>query len=237
MASVTAVHGEAGRPRPGRARSWSRSTPTAAAGPGVAGPRRPRAGPGGARAGRAQLPALPGAPETGSASELELDMARMQYEQAKGAVEQATGRGRGRRARWRGSRASSRRSPGASRRGWSRWATSPRPGRPLVMIESTAGRRLVLSVPESASPRPRALKVGDRAPGHARRAQPGAGRSPGSVVEMSPGADPATHTFTVKVDLCAASRSPPALRAGPPSPSGPPAGGAWSARGAVERAA
>lgn len=136
--------------------------------------------------------------KSGSASDLELDMARMQYEQAKGAVEQATGAVEAASSVARESRVAA---PFAGR--VARKMVEPgdlaAPGRPLVTIESTAGRQLVLSVPESVVAASK-LSVGatllvtiDAAAG----AAPMKGR----VVEMSPGADPASHSFTAKVEV------------------------------------
>jgi multidrug efflux system membrane fusion protein len=142
--------------------------------------------------------------EKRAASQLELDMARMQYEQAQGAVKQAEGAVE---AATSVARESTVTAPFAGR------VTAKlvevgdlaAPGRPLVMLESLQGRRLALAVPESAAA---AVKVGDRLDVSI-DALPELGRQAGKVVEKSPGADPATHTFTVKVQL-----------EGPPVPSG-----------------
>jgi len=67
------------------------------------------------------------------------------------------------------------------------------------MIESTAGRRLVLSVPESLVAASK-LAIGTTLL-VTLDATPGARPLPGRVVEMSPGADPASHSFTAKVDV------------------------------------
>ena len=136
---------------------------------------------------------------SGSASELELDMARMQFEQARGAVEQATGAV----------------DAAASIAGESQ-VRAPydgrvvarmveagdlaSPGRPLVMVESFAGRRLALSVPESAAG---AVKTGDVLDVTI-DARPDLGTIHGTVDEMSPGSDPASHSFTAKVRLSGA---------------------------------
>lgn len=135
---------------------------------------------------------------SGSASELELDMARMQYEQAKGAVEQATGAVEAASSVARESRVVA---PFAGR--VAKKMVEPgdlaAPGRPLVMVESTAGRRLVLSVPESVVAASK-LAVGTSLL-VTLDATPGAAPLPGRVVEMSPGADPASHSFTAKVEV------------------------------------
>jgi len=144
-----------------------------------------------------RYPALAAA---GAAAELELDMARMQHEQAKGAVEQAQGALSAAASVARESRVVA---PFAGR-------VSARlvevgdlaaPGRPLVMVESAQGRRLVLAVPESTAAAAR-LAVGSELP-VSFDALPDLGTVPGKVVEMSPGADPMSHTYVAKVDVAA----------------------------------
>lgn len=136
--------------------------------------------------------------KSGSASDLELDMARMQYDQAKGAVEQATGAVAAASSVAGESRVVA---PFAGR--VAKKMVDPgdlaAPGRPLVTIESTAGRRLVLSVPESIVAASR-LAVGATVP-VTLDATPGAVPTKGRIVEMSPGADPASHSFTAKVEV------------------------------------
>jgi len=133
-----------------------------------------------------------------AASDLEVDMARMQFEQASGAVEQAQGA------------VASASSMAADAR-----VTAPfngrvtqkmievgdlaAPGRPLMMLESIAGRRLVVSIPESLmhqaqlqSGSPLTIRIDSR---------PDLGLLQGTVAEKTPGADPASHSFRVKVDL------------------------------------
>ena len=135
--------------------------------------------------------------KSGSASELELDMARMQYEQARGAVEQATGAVEAASSVARESRVVA---PFAGR--VARKMVDPgdlaAPGRPLVMVESTAGRRLVLSVPESVAVSAK-LRNGMTLP-VTLDAMPGAPLT-GRIVEMSAGADPASHSFTARVEI------------------------------------
>jgi hypothetical protein len=67
------------------------------------------------------------------------------------------------------------------------------------MLESEGGRRLAVPVPEST-----AVTAG-LAPGStlevALDSRPGLGTLTGTVVEMTPGADPQTHSFEVKVEL------------------------------------
>jgi RND family efflux transporter MFP subunit len=135
---------------------------------------------------------------TAAASELELDMARMQYEQAEGAVEQARGA------------VEAATSVAADSR-----VTAPfrgrvverqvevgdlaAPGRPLLRIESTAARRLALEVPETTVAEA-ALQPGDPVQ-VAIDSRSDLGVLEGQVVEMTPGADPRSHTFQVKVAL------------------------------------
>ncbi|MCG3191915.1 MAG: Multidrug resistance protein MdtA [Thermoanaerobaculia bacterium] len=136
--------------------------------------------------------------KTGAASELELDMARMQFEQAKGAVQQGEGAVAAASSVAKESKVVA---PFAGRVA-SRMVEPgdlAAPGRPLVMIESTAGRRLVLSVPESAVVAS-GLSVGKTLPVRI-DSRPDMKEIAGKVAEMSPGADPASHTFMAKVDL------------------------------------
>ena len=135
--------------------------------------------------------------KSAAASELEVDMARMQYEQAKGAVEQATGAVEAASSVARESRVVA---PFAGR--VARKMVDPgdlaAPGRPLVVVESTAGRRLVLSVPESVAVASK-LKTGALLP-VSLDAMPDATLA-GRVVEMSAGADPASHSFPARVEV------------------------------------
>jgi len=136
--------------------------------------------------------------KTRAASELELDQARTHYEQARGAVEQAEGAV---------SAASSVASDSTVRAPYSGRVVRrmvevgdlAAPGRPLLTIQSGDHRRLVLPVPESVVSRSR-LALGDVVPleiGH----RPELGIVDGTVVEMTPGADPLSHSFEVKVGL------------------------------------
>lgn len=135
--------------------------------------------------------------EAKAASELELDMARMQYEQAKGAVEQAEGAVAAARSVARESRVVA---------PFDGFVTAKlveagdlaAPGRPLVMLESATGRRLVIAVPEGTWSQV-AVSLGQEVP-VALDSQPGKVLS-GKVVEVTPSADPATHSFTVKLAL------------------------------------
>ena len=138
---------------------------------------------------------------TGAAAELELDMARMQHEQARGAVEQAQGAVSAAASVARESRVVAPFDGRVSAR-LVEAGDLAAPGRPLVMVESALGRRLVLSVPETTVAAAR-LAVGSEIP-VSFDAMPGLGVVPGRVVEMSPGADPMSHTYVVKVDVAAA---------------------------------
>jgi RND family efflux transporter MFP subunit len=71
------------------------------------------------------------------------------------------------------------------------------PGRPLVTVESRGGRQIWLDVRESDIQR---LGVGDELVVRV-DARPDLGDLTGTVREIVPSADPATHTFTVKVGL------------------------------------
>ena len=131
-----------------------------------------------------------------SASPLELDMARMQYEQAKGAVQQGEGAVDAAASVARESRVTA---PFAGR-------VSARlveagdlaaPGRPLVMVESATGRRLVVQIP-AGTLAASGLAAGKKVPV---KVDGVAGELTGSVVEMSPGADPGSHTYAVTLEL------------------------------------
>ena len=136
-----------------------------------------------------------------AAADLELDMARMQYEQAMGAVEQAQGAVAAAASVARESKVVA---PFAGRVAARLCEVGDfaAPGRPLVMVESGLGRRLVLSVPESTVAAA-GLRVGAELPVSI-DALPSAGERPGTVVEMSPGADPLSHSYTVKVEVAGA---------------------------------
>jgi RND family efflux transporter MFP subunit len=136
--------------------------------------------------------------EADAASELELDMARMQAEQARGAVEQAEGAV---------SAASSVASDstvtapfdGRVVRRMVEVGDLAAPGRPLMMIESLGPRRAVLQVPESAVA---SSGLGLGSPVTVRiDSRPDLGALDGTVAEMSPGADPLSHAYEVKVAL------------------------------------
>ena len=131
-----------------------------------------------------------------AASEVELDMARMQYDQAKGAVDQAMGAVHTAKT-VAGEAAVT--APFAARvvERLVEVGDMAAPGRPLIRLESLEGRRLWLSVREADI---RRLEMGQKIPVTLdSRADYGA--IDGTVIEIVPSADPATHTFTVKVDL------------------------------------
>ncbi|MDH3402745.1 MAG: efflux RND transporter periplasmic adaptor subunit [Acidobacteriota bacterium] len=136
-----------------------------------------------------------------AASELELDMARMQYDQARGAVEQAAGAVAAASSVAADSQVVA---PFAGRvaRRMVDVGDLAAPGRPLVMLESVDGRRLAVEVPERVMAAA-GLAVGD--PVEARiDSRPDLGTIAGTVAEVTPGADPGTHSFAVEVALPAA---------------------------------
>lgn len=134
----------------------------------------------------------------GAASELELDMARMQFDQASGAVQQAKGAVEAASSVARESRVVA---PFAGRVSAKLVEAGDlaAPGRPLVTIESATGRRLALAVPESVVAEA-GLRTGTQVAVRI-DALSGAGESTGTVSEMSPGSDPMSHAYMVKVEL------------------------------------
>jgi RND family efflux transporter MFP subunit len=136
---------------------------------------------------------------SGSASPLELDMNRMQYEQAKGAVQQGEGAVEAASSVARESRVTA---PFAGRVA-ARLVEAgdlAAPGRPLVTIESATGRRLVVQVP-AGTVAASGLSAGKKL---AVTIDGAAADQTGTVVEMSPGADPASHTYTATLELSGA---------------------------------
>ncbi|MEE4273447.1 MAG: efflux RND transporter periplasmic adaptor subunit [Thermoanaerobaculales bacterium] len=131
-----------------------------------------------------------------AASDLELDMARMQYDQARGAVVQAEGAVQ---AADSVAAESLVKAPFAARvvRTMVEAGDLAAPGRPLVQVESREGQQIWLDVREADIHR---LTVGDELDVRL-DARPALGAVTGTVAEVAPSADPATHTFTVKVDL------------------------------------
>ncbi len=135
---------------------------------------------------------------TKSASDLELDMARMQHAQAAGAVQQARGAVESASSVARESRVVA---PFAGRVAARLVEVGDfaAPGRPLVLLESSVGRRLVVAVPETvagtaglASGQTVAVRLD---------ARPDLGELSGRLAELSPGPDPVSHSYTVKIDL------------------------------------
>jgi RND family efflux transporter MFP subunit len=131
-----------------------------------------------------------------AASELELDMARMQHEQALGAVEQAEGAVRAASSVADEARV---RAPFAARvvSKLAEVGDLAAPGKPLVRLESLAGRQVWLNVREAD------IRRVEKGAGIDVRfdALPGNEPVTGTVDVVIPAADPATHTFTVKVGL------------------------------------
>jgi len=131
-----------------------------------------------------------------AASELELDTARMQFEQARGAVAQAKGAVQS---------ASSVAGESVVKAPFAARVVETlvevgdlvAPGRPLVKIESLGARQIWLTVRAEDAVR---VAIGDELPVRF-DARPDLGTVTGTVVEIVPAADPATHTLTVKVDL------------------------------------
>lgn len=133
-----------------------------------------------------------------AASELELDMARMQHEQAQGAAEQAAGAVAAATSVAADSRVVA---PFAGRvtRTMVEVGDLAAPGRPLLMLESEGARRLALAVPESVMVSA-GLEIGDSLPVRI-DSRSDLGMLQATVVEMSPGADPTSHSFQIKVAL------------------------------------
>ena len=136
---------------------------------------------------------------SGSASPLELDMNRMQYEQAKGAVQQGEGAVEAASSLARESRVTA---PFAGRVA-ARLVEAgdlAAPGRPLVTVESATGRRLVVQVP-AGTVAASGLKAGQKL---SVRIDGVTSDLTGTVVEMSPGADAVAHTYMVTLELAGA---------------------------------
>ena len=131
-----------------------------------------------------------------AASDLELDMARMHYEQALGAVTQAEGAVQ---AATSVASESVVKSPFAARvvRTMVEAGDLATPGRPLVQVESREGQQIWLAVREADIPR---IALGDEIKVRL-DARPELGAVTGTVREIEPAADPTSHTTTVKVDL------------------------------------
>jgi RND family efflux transporter MFP subunit len=149
--------------------------------------------------------------EKDAASNLEVDMALMQFEQAKGAVEQAEGAVGAARSV---ASESSVRAPfdGLVVRRMVEVGDLAAPGRPLMMIESEHGRRLSLAVPASLVARSE-LAIGDsievRLDGHE-----SIGATSATIVERSSAADPMSHSFEIKADLPSPENGEPNVASG-----------------------
>ena len=135
---------------------------------------------------------------TDAASDLELDMARMQYEQARGAVEQAEG-GVAAASSIAGDSLVVAPFGGRVARRMVEVGDLAAPGRPLLTIESDGSRRLRLSIPEGVMAQAD-LEIGDSLPVSV-DSHPHLGTVEAVIVEISSGADPATHSFEVKAAL------------------------------------
>lgn len=131
-----------------------------------------------------------------AASDLELDLARMQLDRARGAVQQAEGAVQ---AATDVADDAYVRAPFAARvvDTLVEVGDMAAPGRPLARVESMGGHQLWLVIREADINR---VALGDRLP-VVIDTRPDLGAIESTVVEIVPSADPATHTFTVKVDL------------------------------------
>jgi len=136
----------------------------------------------------------------GAASDLELDVARMEYERARGAVEQAEGALQSVRSV---AEEAVVKAPFDGRviDTLAEVGELAAPGRPLVRVESSADHEIWLTV--------RATDIGRFQTGQRLDvlldARPDLGSIEATVREIIPSADPATHTFTVKARLADAS--------------------------------
>ena len=133
-----------------------------------------------------------------SASELDVDLARTAYEQALGAVGQARGAVAAASSVARESRVVA---PFDGRVAAKLVDAGDlaAPGRPLIVVESDRGRQVVVAVPESLFAAA-AIALGGELQVRFDSRQASDVVS-GRVVEVSPGPDPATHAFTVKVEI------------------------------------
>lgn len=150
--------------------------------------------------------------ERDAAAELEVDVARMEHERAAGAVAQAEGAVAAAAAVAADSTVVA---PFDGRVVARRVEVGDlaSPGRPLLVVESQGVRRARFEVPESTVAAT-ALAVGSEVTLSV-DARPGLGALTGRIVEMSPGADPATHAFEFEVALPdAAAQAEPPLASG-----------------------
>lgn len=136
--------------------------------------------------------------EKNAASELELDQARMQYEAARGAVEQAEGAVAAASA-VAGDLEIEAPFHGRVARRMVEVGDLAAPGRPLMVIESEGEQRFAVSVPESLMSGTQLavgstieIEIGSRGD---------LGRFEAPIVRMSPGADPASHSFELELGL------------------------------------
>ncbi len=133
-----------------------------------------------------------------AASAVEVDLAESQYAQARAAVEVAEGAVAAASSVAADSRVVA---PFAGRvvRRQIEVGDLASPGRPLFTIESEGDWRLAVAVPESL------VTADGLAPGAAvpvrLDARPDLGEIAGTVVEMTPGADPGSHSYAVKIAL------------------------------------
>lgn len=135
--------------------------------------------------------------EREAASQLEADVARMQYEQALGAVEQAEGAVAAASSVAADSQVTAPFTGRVARR-MVDVGDLAAPGRPLLTLESDRSRRLAVSVPESTAAAA-GLALGAEV-AVTIDSRPDLGELPGRVVEMAP-ADPLSHSVGVKLEL------------------------------------
>ena len=135
---------------------------------------------------------------TQAASELEVEQARMRYEQARGAVEQGEG---ALAAALSLAADTDVVAPFAGRVVQRMVAVGDlaAPGRPLLLVESAGARRLSFAVPEQVVA-VSGLRLGSTV-SVTIDSRPNLGQMSGTVVEMTPGADPRSHAFDAKVSL------------------------------------
>lgn len=134
--------------------------------------------------------------EQEAASDLELDMARMEHRKAAGAVEQARGAVQAARSVASDTEVAAPFDARVVER-LVEVGDMAAPGRPLVRLEALAGREMHLAVRAADIER---LSAGQTLP-VTLDTRPKLGTIEATVAEIVPSADPATHTFTVKLDL------------------------------------
>ncbi len=133
-----------------------------------------------------------------AASQLEVEAAEADLEQARGAVAQAEGALAAAESLARDTQVTA---PFAGRivRRWVDVGDLAAPGRPLVEIETETAQGLAVAVPESLWTRA-ALEVGDTVPVRL-DARPNLGELPGTVAEVVPTADSGSHSFRIEIQL------------------------------------